>query len=234
MKAIVTGASSGIGLAIAKQLAKEGWHIATASRSEERISDLRWQLVRASRDGREPMIVKADLSVPKEHDNFMMAVDMAWNCPDLIVCNVGTFAPDKPSTMTVEALQKQLEINAFSAIRTCSHFIHRMKIRKKGMIIFTGTILNIEPRTEAASYTLSKGLLNQYAKLLADELRPHNIRVSRIQPGSVNTPTWGTEKVPLETFVQPSDIADAVSWMVKVPESTWVEELIIRPTDKNW
>jgi 3-oxoacyl-[acyl-carrier protein] reductase len=234
MKAIITGASSGIGQAIARQLATEGWQIATATRHEESISSIKSDLEKRNPQHIEPIVVKADLSNPSSLETFLSIVDLSWDCPDLIVCNVGLFSPDTPSTLQIDELQHQLEINAFSAIRTCKHYVPKLIEAKKGMIIFTGTILNIEPRTSAASYTLSKGLLNSYAGMLADELRSSNIRVSRIQPGSVSTPTWGTEPVPHETFVQPEDIAKGVSWMVNLPSSTWVEELIIRPTNKNW
>jgi len=234
MKAIITGASSGIGQAIARQLASEGWQIATATRHEESISVIKSDLTKRHPQHIEPIVMKADLSEPSALETFLSIIELSWDCPDLIICNVGIFSPDTPSTLKIEELQHQIEINAFSAIRMCNHYVPKFKEAQKGMIIFTGTILNLEPRTEAASYTLSKGLLNSYAIMLADELRSSKIRVSRIQPGSVSTPTWGTEPVPHENFVQPEDIAIGVSWMVNLPKTTWVEELIIRPTDKNW
>jgi NADP-dependent 3-hydroxy acid dehydrogenase YdfG len=70
--------------------------------------------------------------------------------------------------------------------------------------------------------------------MLQEELRNTAIRITRIQPGSVDTPSFDGEIVPREKFIKPAQIADAIEWIIRLPESVQVEEMIIRPTDKNW
>ena len=73
-----------------------------------------------------------------------------------------------------------------------------------------------------------------YARLLGEELRESGIGVTRIVPGSVNTATWGDADVPRDQFVQAGDIARLVLEITHMPLHTWVEEITIRPLDKNW
>jgi 3-oxoacyl-[acyl-carrier protein] reductase len=234
MKAIITGASSGIGLAIAKTLSKEGWQIASASRSSDKGSDLAKVLINNHPEGKESFIIQADLSQSKDQTKFIEEVKKRWDCPDLIICNAGIYKTDLPSEISTEKLLEQLEINAFQAIRIVNEWLPLMKERGKGTIIFTGSIINIYPRTSAASYTLSKNLLDGYSRMLFDELKNTSIKITRIQPGSVDTPSFDIEEAPVDTFVKPEDIASAVSWILRLPDTTQIEELIIRPTDKNW
>ncbi|MEX1187835.1 MAG: SDR family NAD(P)-dependent oxidoreductase [Bacteroidia bacterium] len=234
MKAIITGASSGIGLAISKSLSASGWEIASATRSELKATELISNLKSLHPKGVEPIIKVADLTIQAELESFIENVKSKWGCPDLIICNAGIYTTDNPSEITREKLLSQLEINAFQAIRLCNEWVSNMKSRNRGSIIFIGSIINIYPRTSAATYTLSKNLLNGYSKMLFDELRDTDIKITRIQPGSVATPSFDSEVAPLENFVKPEDIASAVSWILNLPATTQIEELIIRPNDKNW
>ncbi len=234
MKAILTGASSGIGLAISETLSKQGWQIASASRSIEKAAQLAEILRNNHPEGKESFIFQADLSRTEGQKKFIEETRKIWDCPDLIICNAGIYSTDFPSEITIEKLSEQLEINAFQAIRIVNEWLPAFKQRGKGIIIFTGSIINIYPRTGAASYTLSKNLLDGYSRLLFDELKETSIKITRIQPGSVDTPSFDVEVAPVDSFVKPQDIASAVSWILNLPETTQIEELIIRPTDKKW
>lgn len=234
MKAIISGASSGIGLAVARQLTKAGWQIAGSSRDLGRLKALREELNACSPTGNNPILVHADLSESDGMTRFLQEVDQHWDCPDLIFCNAGLFSPDFPSELTPEKLNQVFQVNVFMSMNLCNHWLGKMKAKRAGLLIFTGSIVTQHPRTAGASYSLSKLLLDDYAALLADELRDYSIRVSRVQPGSVDTATWGNEPVPRDLFVDPEDIAESIVWMTTLPAKTWVENLIIRPTDKNW
>ena len=69
---------------------------------------------------------------------------------------------------------------------------------------------------------------------MADEMRDVNVGVTRIVLGSVNTPSWGDSDVPISKFAQSEDIALAVEQIIRMKPATWVEEIIIRPKDRNW
>lgn len=235
MKVLITGASSGIGLSTAKKLASQGHQIASASRNEERAAELLKALNEFSTENQNHLIVKADLCNQQEIESFLQNIEDKWGNPDVIISNAGIYTTDFPSELSKESLLEQLEINAFQAIRVVNRFLPKMKEINSGNIIFTGSIINIYRRVSAASYTLSKNLLDGFARMLFEELNETSIRITRIQPGSVNTPSFDKESgAPIESFVKPEEIADAISWILNLPPTTQVEEIIIRPTDKNW
>jgi NADP-dependent 3-hydroxy acid dehydrogenase YdfG len=150
------------------------------------------------------------------------------------VLNAGVYDGGFPSELSQTDWATQLQLNFGQAQQTLEPLLSGLKTRKSGKIILIGTVVTREPRTFAASYTLSKGLLDQYGRLLADELRGYNVALTRILPGSVNTETWGDADVPRECFVEPDDIAGTVEFVLNQRAPVWIEEIVVRPLDKNW
>ena len=232
MRAIITGASSGIGNAIAITLAKQGWQIASISRREEAIIALQQTL--KSFGSQEHLIVQGDLCIESDNARFRERIAHEWGCPDLIVNNAGSYIPGAVGSMSLNELDEQMNINFRSGFQLVQFFVSRFKLLQRGRIVFISSVVVQKPRVNAAAYTLSKVTNDMYAKLLCEELRDFGVGVTRIFPGSVNTSTWGDEDVPRERFVQPEDIAQLVNTLVQLPSNTLVEEMIVCPTDKNW
>jgi NADP-dependent 3-hydroxy acid dehydrogenase YdfG len=232
MRAIITGASSGIGKAIAIVLAKKGWQIASISRREEAVIALQQTLI--SFGSQEHLIVQGDLCIESDNARFRERIAREWTCPDLIVNNAGSYIPGAVGSMSLDELDEQMNINFRSGFQLVQYFVPRFKQLQSGRIVFIGSVVVQKPRVNAAAYTLSKVTNDMYAKLLCEELRDFGVGVTRIFPGSVNTATWGVEDVPRERFVQPEDIAQLVNTLVQLPSNTLVEEMTVCPTDKNW
>jgi 3-oxoacyl-[acyl-carrier protein] reductase len=232
MRAIITGASSGIGNAIAIVLAKKGWQIASISRREEAVISLKQTLI--SFGSQEHLIVQGDLCVEADNARFRERIALEWGCPDLIVNNAGSYIPGAVGGMSLNELDEQMNINFRSGFQLVQYFVPRFKQLQSGRIVFISSVVVQKPRVNAAAYTLSKVTNDMYAKLLCEELRDFGVGVTRIFPGSVNTATWGVEDVPRERFVQPEDIAQLVNTLVQLPANTLVEEMTVCPLDKNW
>ena len=232
MRAIITGASSGIGKAIALKLAKQGWELAVISRSKEKLHQLQTEL--EVQGNQAHVFFVGDLSQLTTVDAFCTAISDRWKHLDLIVNNAGEYVPGDVGSLRLEQLEEQLTINFRSGFQLIQHFVPMLKQQGKGRIVFMSSHVVRDPRPFAAAYTLSKSLNDMYARLLSEELRENGIGVTRIVPGSVNTATWGDADVPRTQFVQPEEIAQLVSDICQMPDSTWVEELQIRPIDKNW
>lgn len=232
MKAIVTGASSGIGHAIALKLAAAGWQLAVISRSEKRVDELLALL--GTLGMQEHIFMTGDLTHPGVVESFCSTVQERWGDVDLIVNNAGEYVPGDVGTLTLAQLDEQMNVNFRSGFKLVQHFVPVMKLAGKGRIVFISSQVVREPRPFAAAYTLSKSLNDMYARLLGEELRESGVGVTRIVPGSVNTATWGDADVPRSQFVQPEEIAQLVSDICHMPSTTWVEEIRIRPLDKNW
>ena len=232
MRAIITGASSGIGKAIAITLAKQGWQIASISRREEAVIALQQTL--KTFGSQEHLIVQGDLCKEADNARFREVVAREWGCPDLIVNNAGSYIPGAVGSMSLNELDEQMTINFRSGFQLVQFFVPHFKQLQRGRIVFISSVVVQKPRMNAAAYTLSKVTNDMYAKLLCEELRDFGVGVTRIFPGSVNTPTWGVEDVPRASFVQPEDIAQLVNTLVQLPSNTLVEEMTVCPTDKNW
>jgi NADP-dependent 3-hydroxy acid dehydrogenase YdfG len=232
MRAIITGASSGIGNAIAITLAKQGWQIASITRREESVLALQQTL--KSFGSQEHLIVQGDLCIEADNARFREVVAREWGCPDLIVNNAGSYIPGAVGSMSLIELDEQMTINFRSGFQLIQFFVPHFKQLQKGRIIFISSVVVQKPRVNAAAYTLSKVTNDIYAKLLCEELRDFGVGVTRIFPGSVNTATWGVEDVPRARFVQPEDIAQLINTLVHLPANTLVEEMTVCPTDKNW
>ena len=232
MRAIITGASSGIGNAIAITLAKQGWQIASISRREETVLSLQQTLKIFG--SQEHLIVQGDLCIETDNARFREAIAREWGCPDIIVNNAGSYIPGAVGSMTLNELDEQMNINFRSGFQLVQFFVPHFKQLQKGRIVFISSVVVQKPRVNAAAYTLSKVTNDMYAKLLCEELRDFGVGVTRIFPGSVNTATWGDEDVPRASFVQPEDIAQLINTLVQMPANTLVEEMTVCPTDKNW
>ena len=232
MRAIITGATSGIGKAIALKLADAGWELAVISRSEEKLELLKKELL--SLGNQEHVFHQGDLSQPSTVNTFCENVAKHWQQIDLIVNNAGEYVPGDIGSLRLEQLDEQMNINFRSGFQLIQHFVPSFKQAGKGRIVFISSQVVRDPRPFAAAYTLSKSLNDMYARLLGEELRESGVGVTRIVPGSVNTATWGDADVPRDQFVQPEEIAQLVADICQMPSSTWVEEIRIRPIDKNW
>jgi short-subunit dehydrogenase len=232
MKVLITGATSGIGKAITLHLANLGCKIIFPARNSEKAKALIAQLSTINDtvhdwrmcDVTEEITLKA----------FNDYVQKNHGTPDVIINNAGIYDFGKVLESSEEQLERMLDQNFRHAYRISQYWMPYLKGVNKGTIIFIGSQVTRELGTRAATYTMAKGILEFYAKLVADEMRDANVGVTRIVLGSVNTPSWGDSDVPISKFAQSEDIALAVEQIIRMKPATWVEEIIIRPKDRNW
>lgn len=233
MYAIVTGATSGIGRSIALALASNGYSIATLSRDEIRLNSLGVALAEVNPTGRH-MLMKGNLLFEADISQFNERLRSERGIPELIVNCAGIYTTRVPSEMQESDLRQLIDVNFFGAFRITQPWIASLKSRGTGTILSIGSIVTKWPRPHAASYTLSKQLLDNWMQLLAEELRDSGIRITRIQPGSVLTPSWVDETEEMkEHTILPEEIARIVNLVLALPERTWLEEVTIRPLSRT-
>ncbi len=232
MKVLITGATSGIGKAIALHLANLGCKIIFPARNSEKAKALIAQLAQINDTTHDWRM--CDVTEEITLKAFNDYVQKNHGIPDVIINNAGIYDFGTVLESSEEQLETMLDQNFRHAYRISQYWIPYLKDVKKGTIIFIGSQVTKELRTGAAAYTMAKGLLEFYAKLVAEEMRDANVGVTRIVPGSVNTPSWGDMDVPKSSFVQSEDIALAVEQIIRMKPGTWVEEIIIRTKDRNW
>lgn len=228
MKAIVSGATKGIGRAITMALASHGYNLGLGARNLEELDFLRREIV-ALYPNIEVVTKSVDFSQKYETRNFAETFIHHWGDVDVLINNVGVYSEDNVDQLTEGKLEEMFNVNFYSALRLTQPFIPEFKKRKEGHIINVCSVLSKKVRKRAVSYSLSKQALYTYTKILRSELREHNIKVTAILPGSTNTASWDGIDAPVQDFVQPEDVANGV--IMALQSNGMVEEFEIKPVN---
>lgn len=235
--AVVTGASSGIGKAIARALSEAGCKLALASRSVDKLRDLQEELSNKS------LVVRMDI---KDSESVQGAFKDIWDEfgeVHILVNCAGVMPLTYLKNQHLEEWLETIEVNVKGTLRCINSVLPAMKNQKDGHIINIASVDGIEVFKGGAVYGASKAAVIALSRAMRMELSPEfNIRVTSIEPGTVATNLRDdiTDKELLEEKdyskdepkLEPTDIANAVLYAVTQPDSVNVNELLIKPTGK--
>jgi dehydrogenase/reductase SDR family protein 4 len=183
--ALITGASRGIGLAIAEGLAQRGASLAITARKEETLAAAAAQL-RAG--GATVMPVVCHQGQPSAIAALFDHLDRKQFLPEIVVINAATNPVRGPLVdLDLAAWQKIVEVNLTGALVTAQHAARRMIAHGKGSIVVVSSVAGIDPQPGLGAYSISKAGLLGMVKVLAKELGPHRIRVNALAPGLIET-----------------------------------------------
>jgi len=238
--AVVTGAARGIGAAIARQLAQMGCHVFLTARDEKQLA-----LVRQSIEGDDggddggddsmATVVPCDLLDELAIERLAATVsDQAGRCDILVNCaGIGVFGKPLHQVNPAE-WDSVFGVNLRAPYLLVRAFVPMMIAQRYGHIVNISSLAGRNPLPNAAVYSASKWGLNGLTYSIAEELRPHNIRVSVVAPGSVNTDFGHGQTDPEKAArkIQPDDVARVVSMLVTQAPQSFVSEVLLRPTAK--
>jgi glucose 1-dehydrogenase len=224
-RALVTGANSGIGAAIALALANAGAKVAINYVSHPEAAE---RLVRAIKKKRGKAIsIQADVSNPQGVTDMFREMDEAWGGIDILVNNAGI---DGDHALGWEAdlvaWRKVMEINLFGAFYCAREALKRMIPQKSGVVVSTSSVHEVIAWSGYSAYTASKAAVSMLTKTLAQEAAPHGVRVLAVAPGaiktSINRAVWNNpknlrdllKKIPLHRIGKPDEIARMVVVLV--------------------
>ncbi|RMG82212.1 MAG: SDR family oxidoreductase [Bacteroidetes bacterium] len=233
MKALVTGGTKGIGKAIVEKLLQLGHDVFFVARTPQDIKEVTSQW-KQQYPNRQVIGFSADLTQNSSIENIFRATEEVNFHPEIIVNNAGVYIPDNIDRIEKNIFQTTMALNLQAPVFLTQLYLPRLKQHKKGFIINICSVLSKSYRLEAASYTISKHAFYTYSKMLAQQLRDYRIKVTSLLPGSVYTASWEETEVNSRTLVQPGDIAQAVELALNLSENTFLDEIIIQPTDKNY
>jgi short-subunit dehydrogenase len=206
--AIVTGASSGIGRATALELARKGAHTALASRNTSALEEVANE-VRAF--GREALVVTTDVTRREEVECLVEKVASRWGSIDLVIANAGQYIRTPVTELTVETVERSLQINFYGALYFVLAALPHLLAQKSGHIVFVSTMdakIAIPPD---APYIIAKFALSGFADVLRQELYGTGVSVSAIFPGRVDTPMIEDLQVPfVSAKISPEAVARAI------------------------
>ncbi len=228
--AVITGAGRGIGAAIAHRLAGLGASVLLCGRNLAEI-DLTAADIR--RLGGNATTVLCDVTDLHSVEAMAAHARKTLKSVNILVNNAGVGGTAGPlHEMSTDTWEKILNTNLRGAFYCIRSFAPMMISEGEGHIINISSLAGKNPLPNAAAYAASKWGLNGLSYSVAEELRVHNIRVSVLAPGSVNTgfsPHQGKDPAKL---LQPADIAHAVATLVTQAPQSFISEILLRPTGK--
>ncbi len=229
--AIITGASRGIGRAVAQALAREGLNLVLAARSKNELESLETEL---ERSGCDVLSVEADLRQEADVRNLFRRSFEHFPNIDILINNVGVGKYGTVSSLSVQDYDWMMNSNMRSSF-LCTHAIlpHLLE-RNQGSIIFIGSVAGLRGLPQEAVYCASKFAQTGFAQALDHEVREHGIKVSLIAPGGVHTHfAIGTGREAgdpgLDAMLDAEDVAEAVLFALKQPEKSRVFLIGMRP-----
>lgn len=228
MNAVITGATKGIGKAIAEKFGSEGFHLALCARTAKDVARLEDELKHKFPDI-EILARPCDVSDRKELKLFAEEIKSAWHDVEVLVNNAGIFLPGKIHKEKAGTLENLMKTNLYSAYYLTQFLIKAMIGEKRGHIFNICSTASKVAYHNGGSYGISKFALLGFSKNLRQEMIPFNIKVTSVIPGATLTDSWEGSSHPDERFMKAEDVANAVWSAYSMSPSTVVEEIVLRP-----
>lgn len=231
MVAVISGATRGLGKALALALAKEGYSLALTARNSDELEKLENEINRNYSS--DVFCFAADLSDKTQTLEFAKLVLDKFKKIDVLINNVGKYDTDKITDEGVD-FDGMMSTNLNSAYYLSKDIAVNMCKNEKGHIFNICSVLSLTTRVNAASYTISKHALKGFNDVLREEMREYGVKVTAIYPGSINTTSWEGIFAPKELFVQTDDVVNVIKTCLKTSKNANIEEVVINPLDKKY
>ncbi|MEX2262158.1 MAG: SDR family oxidoreductase [Bryobacteraceae bacterium] len=225
--AVVTGATRGIGRAIAERLLGDGANVAICGRSQDTVS----RAVEEMAGARSGKIIgqAADLTRLDDVRAFFRFVEEKFGGVDCLVNNAGIGIFRNVEELAPEEWHAVIGLNLTGVYYCCHMAIPLMLRRGGGYIIQISSLAGKNAIAGGAAYNASKFGVNGFSEAMMLDLRYKNIRVSYLMPGSVNT-EFSSRSGAADWKIAPDDVAEVVSLLLRMPERTLVSRVEVRPS----
>ncbi len=225
---LVTGASQGIGAAIAFRFAQDvsKVRLALVSRNARNLATV---AKRCREAGAEVAIFPADVADRSQVDALQAAVLKTFRRVDVLVGNAGVFKAATFLEATPEGFDEMIAVNLRSQFLVAHAFVPQMVKRRKGDVFLIGSVAGVQAYPSSAAYCIAKFGVTGLARVMRAELRPHGVRVCLVLPGATATPSWDGSGVKPGRMMPAEDVARAVCDTYRLSRRSVVEELVLRP-----
>jgi short-subunit dehydrogenase len=220
-----------LGKALALELARAGHQLILCSRSPKNLAALKKEIL-SKYDTCKIEVFAVDLSDQKATQIELKKLDHS-NYPNVVINNLGIFETGSASSLHINEIQNQIELNLYATIGLTNFFIDDLK-KQKGHIINIGSVVSHQASKEAAAYSISKHALKAWNDSLREEFREFGVKVTAIYPGAMNTSSWDeVEQIDRNKMIQPEDVARLINEVLELSPSTLVEEIRLSPLNFN-
>jgi NADP-dependent 3-hydroxy acid dehydrogenase YdfG len=236
--ALVTGASSGIGAATARELADSGASVALAARREDRLESLADEI---ETEGGEALVVPTDVTEENQVREMIETTVSELGGLDVLVNNAGVMLLEPVATADPDDWQRMLDLNVQAVMVASQAALDVMRESGEGDIVNLSSVAGRKAYAGSSGYNASKFGVTAFSESLREEVADSDIRVTSIEPGFVDTEL--PEHIPDEdqremvdemlegiTPLEPEDVARSIRFAVSQPTHVDVNELLIRPT----
>lgn len=228
MNIIITGASKGLGKAIAEKFAANNWNVYMCARNEHALFSARDELSE-SFPGIKVAAKAFDLSVKEEAQAFGKWILESNISIDVLVNNAGSFEPGSVYNETDKVLEQMIAVNLYSAYHLTRTIIPKMIVQKSGHIFNMCSIASLQAYTNGGAYSISKFALAGFSKNLREEMKPFAVKVTAVYPGAAYTDSWAGSGVDPKRIMEANDIAEMIYAAAKLSPQACVEDIIMRP-----
>jgi short-subunit dehydrogenase len=229
MNVLITGASRGLGKAIAEIYAANGHQLFLSSRNEEALTASAHSI--ALKYPQATVHFNAfDLSRKEQADALASWMEETGGAPDILVNNAGSFEPGSVHNEPEGVLERQLAVNLYSAYHLTRAILPAMLKNGQGRHIFNMcSIASLKAYHNGGAYSISKFALYGFSKNLREEMKPHGIKVTAIMPGATLTDSWEGFDNSSKRIMEAEDIAKLVYSASQLSVQACVEEIVVRP-----
>lgn len=224
--AVITGGTKGIGRAVAEQFASKGFDLVITSRTHTDLQEV--QSFIEKKYSVTCYVFTSNIS--KKSDNTELVKDILdLKTPvDVLINNAGIYRAGLLKDEPNGTLEQLIETNLYGAYYLTKGLLLGFTARRAGHIFNICSVASISTPENSGSYTISKFALLGFNKVLREEMKPYNVRVTAVMPGATLTDSWKGEEVSPEALMPPEDIAAAV-WNAYTMKNSVVEEIVLRP-----
>jgi NADP-dependent 3-hydroxy acid dehydrogenase YdfG len=240
--AVVTGASSGIGEATAKALAREGYAVALGARREERINELAEEISSA---GGEAIAVATDVAAKESATALIHRAHNELGSVDVLVNNAGVMLLGPILGADVEEWERMVHVNLLGLLYCTHAALPIMQQQGRGHIVNVSSVAGRVASLGSGVYNATKWGVGAFSESLRQEGVNYGVRVTIVEPGFVETELQGHNENPMVLeriekdreqmgkVLDADDIANAIVYAVQQPEHVGINEVLIRPAKQR-
>ncbi|HGZ8647406.1 TPA: SDR family oxidoreductase [Staphylococcus aureus] len=222
--AVVTGAGSGIGEAIATLLHEEGAKVVLAGRNKEKLQNVANQLSQDS-----VKVVPTDVTNKEEVDELIKIAQQTFGGLDIVINSAGQMLSSKITDYQVDEWDSMIDVNIKGTLYTAQAALPTMLEQSSGHLINIASISGFEVTKSSTIYSATKAAVHTITQGLAKELAKTGVKVTSISPGMVDTAITAAYNPTDRKKLEPQDIAEAVLYALTQPKHVNVNEITVRP-----
>ncbi|HDB6188872.1 TPA: SDR family oxidoreductase [Staphylococcus aureus] len=222
--AVVTGAGSGIGEAIATLLHEEGAKVVLAGRNKDKLQNVANQLAQDS-----VKVVPTDVTKKEEVDELIKMAQQTFGDLDIVINSAGQMLSSKITDYQVDEWDSMIDVNIKGTLYTAKAALPTMLEQSSGHLINIASISGFEVTKSSTIYSATKAAVHTITQGLEKELAKTGVKVTSISPGMVDTAITATYNPTDRKKLEPQDIAEAVLYALTQPKHVNVNEITVRP-----